>query len=500
MIKIIKNKNFTLSRFLRSSARRYTRETLAAIAIMFAVVAPVVISSAGMAIDYSQAYMVKQRLAQAIDAAALAATASSSDADIIEQKVRDFFEANYPPSKLGATFTPQVVIDGNLVYVTGFAQYNTIFMRIIGIDVLNIEADTTVQREVKGLEVVLVLDNTGSMNTNNNIAKLRTAACEFVEILYGTYDPDAVTDCLDRYGSYVTAENEFVKVGIVPYATSVNVGPYGLGYDDGGSAYDSAFLTNPLDLTFSNDSDTNICVLEEDDGTDVLDHAGPWYMYRWCRDKNDDSAECNYYNDYVCNGYNSSGSSCNSWSYSAGAKTVYRGPNYACPQATVLPLSEDMTELKDRIAEMNANGWTFGNIGMVWGWRMLSPTAPFTEGVDWDNSSWRKVIVMMTDGDNVRSSPYGGFGNNNDHNVNSSGILDDRLEDICENMDAQANGPTVYTVTFEATAGGIDDATQALYEGCAVNGGRHEHVTTSEELLDVFRDIAQELSNLRIKS
>jgi len=371
---------------------------------------------------------------------------------------------------------------------------------VFGIDTLDVEAETVVQKEVQGLEIVMVLDNTGSMATNNNIAKLRTAACEFVEILYGTYDAEATEDCLDRYESYVTAENEYVKVGIVPYATSVNVGPYGLGYDDGGASYETAFLNNPQGLSFSNDADTNICIIEEDDGTDVTDHSGPWDMYRWCRRNSDDRALCNYYNDYVCSaGYNASGSSCQGWSYSYGARTVYRGPNYVCPQASVLPMTEDMTALKERIGEMNANGWTFGNIGMVWGWRMLSPSAPFTEGVEWGNQAWRKVIVMMTDGDNVRSNPYGGFGYNGYHSVNSSSKLDDRLEDTCENMDAIQNGPTVYTITFEAVSGGIDSDTRALYEGCAINGGRHEHVTTSDELVEVFRDIAQELSNLHIK-
>lgn len=490
-IKTIKN--------MSASFHSYCKNTVGAIAIMFAVMAPLVIGSAGAAVDYAQAYMVQQRLAQAIDAAALAATASSTDAAVIKQKVKDFFNANYPPEKLGASFTPEVFVNGNLVEVSGSAQYDTLFVGVLGINVINVSAETVVQREVKGLEVVLVLDNTGSMATNNNIAKLRTAACEFVEILYGTYDPESTEDCLDRDGVFVDPQNEFVKIGIVPYATSVNVGPYGLGYDDDGANYGDAFLSNPLNLAFTNDSDTNICVLEEDDGTDVLDHAGPWGMYRWCRDREDDSAQCNFYNNYVCNSYNSSGSNCKSWSYSAGARTVYRAPHYICPQASVLPLGDDMTALKSRISEMSANGFTFGNIGMVWGWRMLSPSEPFTEGVDWEDSGWRKVVVMMTDGDNVRSTPYGAYGLNAEHSVSSSNVLDERLEDVCENMDNQ-NRVTVYTITFEASSGGIDADTRQLYEDCAANGGRHEHVTTSQDLIDVFREIAQELSNLRIKS
>jgi len=479
----------------------FYRNTVGAIALLFALMAPLIIGSAGMALDFAHAYLVQQRLSQAIDAAALAAAAISSDPATIEQKVQAFFDANYPPEELGATFDPVVVINGSLVTVTGDAVYDTFFLGVIGIDEIDVSAETIVQREVKGLEAVLVLDNTGSMATNNNISKLRTATCEFIEILYGTYDVDASGDCLDRYGEYVEPENEFVKIGLVPYSTSVNVGPYGLGYDDAGGAYETAFMDNPQGIVFSNDADTDLCILEGDDGSDVEDHAGPWSMYRWCRDKDDDSAQCNYYNDYICDGnaYNSSGSNCLDWDYSAGARTVYRAPYYRCPKAAVLPLSEDMTALKNRVDEMEASGWTFGNVGMAWGWRMLSPEAPFTEGVEWDNQAWRKVIVMMTDGDNVRSSPYGAFGVNGTHTVSSSGVLDDRLEDVCANMDEQDN-VTVYTITFEATAGGIDAATQELYENCAGNGGRHEHVTSSEELIEVFRDIAQELSNLHIKS
>ena len=486
--------------FLRNILRRfgsYWRQSCGAIAIAFAVAAPVVVGAAGMAIDYSNAYLVKQRLIQAVDAAALAGAASSTDPTEIKQKVKDFFEINYPEEKLGFTFDPVVTVTGNLVQVSGSASYNTFFLDVIGVDDIEVHADTVVQREVKGLEVVLVLDNTGSMGSNNNIAKLRTASCEFVEILYGTYDSEAEGDCLDRYGSYVTAQNEYVKVGLVPYATSVNVGPYGVGYDNDGVVYDASFLNNPLGLSFSNDSDTDICVLEDDDGSDVLDQEGPWYMYRWCRDKDDGEGKCDYYNNYVCTSFNSSGTSCQNWQYQYGAKGVYRAPNYLCPRASILPLTEDMTALKDRINEMEANGNTYGNLGMVWGWRVLSPDYPFTEGVDWNDQGWRKVIVMMTDGNNVLGSPYGGYGYRYDHSLNSNGDLNDRLKEVCENMDVQ-DDVTVYTITFDT--GGISDSTEQLYKDCAINGGRYEHVTTTDDLIDVFKGIATELSNLHIKS
>ncbi len=38
---------------------------------------------------------------------------------------------------------------------------------------------------------------------------------------------------------------------------------------------------------------------------------------------------------------------------------------------------------------------------MVWGWRVISPTEPFTEGVAYDDDTWQKVIIVLTDGANT---------------------------------------------------------------------------------------------------
>ena len=78
-----------------TSVKKFWRETSAAIALMFAIMAPLLITSAGMSVDFAHAYLVQQRLAQAIDAAALAATAISTETTEIEAKVQDFFDVNY---------------------------------------------------------------------------------------------------------------------------------------------------------------------------------------------------------------------------------------------------------------------------------------------------------------------------------------------------------------------------------------------------------------------
>ena len=78
-------------------------------------------------------------------------------------------------------------------------------------------------------------------------------------------------------------------------------------------------------------------------------------------------------------------------------------PNRYCP-VELLPLTSDKSDIEDKIDEMYSDGNTHINVGLVWGWRVLSPTAPFTEGHAYDDEDYNKAIVLMTDGENVMSS------------------------------------------------------------------------------------------------
>lgn len=433
--------------------RAYCRDTAAAIAIMFGLMAPVVIGSAGMALDYAQAYLVQQRLAQAIDAAALAAAASATDSDVIEQKVRDFFDANYPPEKLGATFEPEVNVVGNQIYVTGRAVYNTKFLRVIGIDEVDVGADTTVTREIQGIEVALVLDVTGSMSTNNNIQALRDASESFVNILF------------ER-----TSNPDLVKIGLVPYSTAVNVGPYGLGEDLFGAYYGEAFVNNPDERDFGQASDTDWhgCVEASANPLDVQDHVGNWDMYEWnCHDSF--YAWCSWYNE--------------------------NRPNLWCNKSHIIPLTSDQELLIDEIEDLYPDGWTLGNQGMVWGYRVISPDFPFEEGTAWDDEYVKKAIVMMTDGVNTQNAYYDAYGISQDTGITPT-QMNDRFAEVCETLKTDHN-VIVYTVTF---AGGVNEDTKDYYRDCATTEDHYTHAPAQEDLIAVFEEISRQLSQLHISN
>lgn len=464
----------TIVEKIQKTAQSFIKDKTATIAIMFAIMAPVLIGVAGMSLDYSQAYLVKQRLAQALDAAALAGAAASTEQTEIEQKVLDFFHANYPPEKLGIEYTPTVQVVGDEVIVGGSARYETTFLRVIGVNYIDVSAQTIVVREVQGIEVVLVMDNTGSMSTNNNISALRTAASNFIYIMYGIDPDDGEVADPSALDDMATRDRDYIKIGLVPYSTSVNVGPYGLGEDRNGDYYGDAFVNNPhgLDYTtnYNHSSNWYGCVLADDYPADTTDHEGPWDMYRYCRDDDDDP---------VCE---------LKWDGSPKRK-----PNYICPRTPILPLSTSPSEQKDVIDTMVASGHTYGNYGMAWGYRVISPDLPFNEGVDFNNQYWRKAIVMMTDGQNTMHPYYSAYGRTSEHGL-GPGDLNNRFIDVCDNL--KEDGVIIYTVTFYSN---VPESTKDFYRECATSEDYFHDAPNQEDLVDVFETISRELSNLHIK-
>lgn len=454
----------------------YLYDTRGAIALVFAAAIPLVIGAVGLSTDMAFAYLVKQRLSHALDAAAVAAAASSNDGADMEAKINQFFEQNYASYKTGTPSEISVTLDGSDIIVSATANYETYFMRIFGIDDLDIYAESTVAREIIGLEVAMVLDVTGSMNTYvdgvRNIDALKTASENFVNILF------------DR-----AIFEDTIKIGVVPYSTAVNVGPYGLGETPDGSAYGDGneFVDNPDDIDF-NQSDFNtwygcVLALPHTEDTEDSDSTTTWDMYRHTFEFSGNSYIRDNYQDY----------------------DDYYGPNYSCNKSYILPMTSVRQDIIDHVDGFYASGSTLGNLGMAWGYRLISPADPFTEGAAYDDEEWQKAVIMMTDGDNYMNPYYSAYGGYQTHDIDVA-ELNSRLEETCTNMKSQ--GITIYTVTFSyqtgTTGGGdpiynIDDSTREVYENCATDTEKYYDALGQEELINVFETISRELSNIHIK-
>jgi hypothetical protein len=146
--------------------------------------------------------------------------------------------------------------------------------------------------------------------------------------------------------------------------------------------------------------------------------------------------------------------------------------------------------------------------GIMWGWRLLSPTIPFTEGRAYDEKDNRKILIVMTDGantyttmKNMNKSMYGAFGyikhgylgTTSSSNSTVVNKMDDRTAEACAAV--KANGKiTVYTIAFQVN----DSDTLDMLEKCASQTEMAFKSSNNTELVETFNKIAAEISLLRL--
>ncbi|PPD29663.1 MAG: hypothetical protein CTY20_05640 [Hyphomicrobium sp.] len=181
------------------------------------------------------------------------------------------------------------------------------------------------------------------------------------------------------------------------------------------------------------------------------------------------------------------------------------GPNKSCPDP-ILPLTDvksDVLQAIDRMVHWNGSGTNVAE-GLAWGWRVLSPEPPFTEGAQYGKI--RKVLVLMTDGvNNIDPTPDGAI--HSDYSAYGylfAGIVptptfdgfkqhaDNRMELVCNN--AKNAGITIYTVAF----GIVDGPTLAKLEACASKPPYAYAPGTETELIEAFNAIGASLTELRL--
>ena len=128
----------------------------------------------GMAIDVGIAYGVKAKLSAALDAAGIAAgravkIGASDDIrkDNALNAADQFFKANFPSGYMGATISGITTnsvhsSDGSwIISVSATASVPTSFVRVLGWD--NISVGASAETTVRSLDMVLVLDCSGSL-------------------------------------------------------------------------------------------------------------------------------------------------------------------------------------------------------------------------------------------------------------------------------------------------------------------------------------------------
>ena len=190
---------------------QFIKDTRGNFALIAAICTIPLCVAGGLAIDYSTKSAKQTKLQDAVDAAVLAAGRDMAKLDNKEIKalVREFVRANLDRDDANLIRNIKIVVDRRemCLKATAKADVATTFGQLAGIKKLRYEATASVQSAYGGIEVVLVLDNTGSMGMDGKLDALKAAA--------GTF----VNDMMEA-----NANGDIVKIGIVPFGQYVNVG------------------------------------------------------------------------------------------------------------------------------------------------------------------------------------------------------------------------------------------------------------------------------------
>lgn len=205
---------------------RFARDERGVFAVLFGLMAIVLIAMGGAVVDYVSLQQARSRAQTALDAAALALQPTIFEASYDEQTVTDLAQdiliERIGDDRISAEVDSVVrnVEDGSLYLHARFAM-PTMFVSLVGVPTLGAAVQAEATRKKLALEVVMVLDNSGSMQQDSRMTNLVAAAkCATNILMY-----DAVVDSGSTCVPAANAERvEDVKVGIVPFTMFVNVG------------------------------------------------------------------------------------------------------------------------------------------------------------------------------------------------------------------------------------------------------------------------------------
>jgi Flp pilus assembly protein TadG len=151
-----------------TTLRRLVQQREGNIAMLVGLFAIPLIIAGGIATDLGRAYSVKVRLGAALDAAALAVGSETNQTSAqLSTDLQNYFTANYPSTALGENVTVTPVpagadLSATTVNYQAQATVPMVFMQLIGINSINVTVAAQTKKTT-GLEVAVVLDNTGSM-------------------------------------------------------------------------------------------------------------------------------------------------------------------------------------------------------------------------------------------------------------------------------------------------------------------------------------------------
>lgn len=492
------------------------------VAMVFGLTSIPMLMTAGIVVDYGSNSNARQQAQNAVDATTLSLAKlpfSVTDKDLNDRATAQITAA-MAKSQVSGLSVSATRTDGT-VTVTLSGTTPTTLTRIAGFQSLPLKVIGTTRRGSGNLEIALVLDNTGSM-AGAKLTNLKSAATTMVNNLFAQVDP---------------SRPDSLKMAVVPFSQTVNVGAGNVAASwldtTGAASYHSQLfvsaanrlaLFTTMGIAWGGCVESRKMPYDVNDTVPSLSTPDTLFVPYFAPDEsdNDGSAANDYLYDYPLGTQNTSSNNrtrqgqiakytANRWQVSKTDRTsagYLYGPNSGCELQPITPLTTSQSTLTTAISKMTIAGDTNIPMGLIWGWHVLSPGEPFTQGVSYSDQRTRKFIVLMTDGENQSTRNYNSNGsyysgisyiwadrigdfNENTSNATRSDALDDRLSTLCTNI--KNAGIQLFTVRVEVTSG-----SSSLLQSCASNPSMFYDVQNSSDLTATFQAIGAQISELRI--
>lgn len=208
--------------WFRSSLRvgAFGRDRSGNVAMLWGLMGSVLIGLLGITVDFTRAQMVRTRMQNAVDGAALVAERSANlSMAQRSEAARAFFDSEMGnwADDFAFNFTVEELAEGGHL-VTARTPFPVTLARLVSTEDWNLSVRAEAEASASPpIEVVMALDNTGSMS--NDMDALRDGAQDLAEFL-------------------LSLDGDSVSVGLVPFVAQVNIGT-------GNSAWLDTTGTNP---------------------------------------------------------------------------------------------------------------------------------------------------------------------------------------------------------------------------------------------------------------
>jgi Mg-chelatase subunit ChlD len=395
----------------------------------------------------------------------------ASETDIKNAATQNFIQ-NVKHLPGGTSIVPTISIDLDKgVSVSASFDKPTSMLSLAGISTLKVSAKSTAAFQTGSeIEAVLVVDNSFSME-GARMLELRAAADQFLD--------EVLEDDSGR-----------VKIGVVPFNNYVNVGT-----DKAGESWlhlPASYSTVDNECSYDHAASLALgCAIDTDC---ISDYACSEYV---CPTGINPVTTCTpqtrNFTWYGCVESRPEPHDVSDEDYALQKEQARLNYTPWGCQTAILPLTAKRSEIDTYLNGLVAEGDTYIATGLSWGMKVLSSQAPFTEGADetvFKNRGGRKILILMSDGENTRS--VNDWGTGRDHWGDDVDDANDRTVAAC-NAVKSAN-VEVYTIAF----GMSDTETLAILEGCASDIEQFYNASDASMLMSAFEDIGKAFRDIAL--